>query len=64
MKQNGASVDPGLDTSLMMRIIRALLYLSANWPAVAEKRKKGKIKIPAATVTRICGFIPAFSAAT
>ena len=37
-------------------------YLSASWPAVAEKRKNGSINSPATTVIKICAFNPFASA--
>ena len=40
-----------ISTALTQRIKVALLTLSASCPAHAEKRKKGKMKIPAASAT-------------
>ncbi len=37
--------------ALMTWMIRCFSYLSASRPAVAEKRKKGRMKMPVATVT-------------
>ena len=51
-----------ISISLMDWISFALSHLSANCPAMAEKRKKGRMKIPAAAVTMICGLHAEFSA--
>ena len=39
-----------ISMSLMRRASMALSNLSASWPAVAEKRKKGRISRPAESV--------------
>ncbi len=40
-----------ISMSLMSRIRWLFSYLSANWPAVAENRKNGRMKMPAARFT-------------
>src|SRR3990167_5518085 len=47
-----------ISINLMIEISRDFSYLSASCPAVAENRKNGRIKIPAAKMTRICGLMP------
>jgi len=44
-----------ISSSLIRRARAALSYLSASWPAVAEKRKKGRMKIPAARLASRLG---------
>ena len=41
-----------ISNSLTKRITRDFSYLSASWPAVAEKSMKGAIKTAAAMLTR------------
>ena len=41
-----------ISKSLMKRINRDFSYLSASWPAVAEKRTNGAMKTAAAILTR------------
>ena len=42
-----------ISASLIRRIISDFSYLSANWPARAENRKKGRINRPAARLTTV-----------
>ena len=51
-----------ISVSLRMRISRALSYLSANCPALAENRKNGKMNTPAAAATSIGASSPVFCA--
>jgi hypothetical protein len=37
----------GISSSLIRRISQPLSISSASWPAVAEHRKNGRMKIPA-----------------
>jgi hypothetical protein len=44
-----------ISSSFTRRASFALSYLSASWPAVAENRKKGRMKIPAARLVSTSG---------
>jgi hypothetical protein len=44
-----------ISSSLTSRASFALSYLSASCPAVAEKRKNGRMKIPAARLVNTSG---------
>jgi hypothetical protein len=48
-----------ISQSLTARISRGLANLSASCPAVAENRKKGRMKSPVPMVTRIWPLAPA-----
>ncbi len=50
-----ASAITAISSSLVARIRRLFSYLSASWPAVAENRKKGRMKMPAARFTSTAG---------
>ncbi|EXI74093.1 MAG: hypothetical protein AW07_02231 [Candidatus Accumulibacter sp. SK-11] len=54
-----SSATPMISTSrsFTSRASLALSYLSASWPAVAEKRKKGRMKMPAARLVSTSGRI-------
>ena len=45
-----------ISSTLTRRARRALSYLSASWPAVAENRKKGRMKMPAARLASSSGL--------
>ena len=51
-----------ISANLTHRMRPDFSYLSASCPAVAENRKNGRIKMPAASVTSSLPSIPAFSA--
>ena len=50
-----------ISASLIRLIRNDFSYLSASWPARAEKRKKGRMKSPAARLTSkpLCPGLPA-----
>jgi hypothetical protein len=44
-----------ISSTFTRRVRRALSYLSASWPALAENRKKGRMKMPAARLASSAG---------
>jgi hypothetical protein len=54
-KPSAATPMISISSTFTHRASSALSYLSANWPAVAEKMKKGRMKMPAATLVRTSG---------
>lgn len=47
-----------ISAHLIFRVRDDRSYLSATCPAVAESKKKGKMKIPVASVTMMEGLMP------